>query len=165
MLHCFQCGKDLPDNLAFCLFCGAQLNDDAATVVRPVVETQPVASGGGAGKFILGSLIGAVSVIALVAIAAFVIMSMRGEDKPQNVIAVPAATPTPTPTKATATPTPVRQTPTPSREVFVKPEPVERVCSVVNPEEALSTFASAVTSGIAQWTPRRSTPRSRRAKR
>ena len=37
MLHCFECGSDLPDNVIFCLNCGAKLPLDDKTIVIPVV--------------------------------------------------------------------------------------------------------------------------------
>lgn len=43
MLHCFQCGADLPDNLFYCLHCGARLDgNDQPTVIRQPIQP-PVA--------------------------------------------------------------------------------------------------------------------------
>src|SRR5947208_1152904 len=116
MLHCFQCGADLTDNLAFCLHCGAPLEDDVPTVVHPTPEPvppiEPRSSGGsGIGKIVLGSLIGAIAVIVLLVVGAFVLFSMRSGERPTNVPVNNSDIGSPTPTRS---PTPKKPTPTPS---------------------------------------------------
>lgn len=137
MLHCFQCGADLPDNLAYCLHCGAALNDDTPTVVHPMPEPVPVEpqprQGSGALKFILGSLIGAIAVVVLLVVGAFVLFSMRDDDHPANIsVNNNANLSSPTPSKS---PTPKKPTPTPTPSSAN--ENTERVnvktCTVVNP--------------------------------
>jgi len=139
MLHCFQCGADLPDNLAFCLHCGAQLEDDVPTVVIPEpTPPEPRPSGGsGAAKFILGSMFGGIAVILLLGIGAFVLFSKRNDEHP-------AYTPvsnsnnnnnasSPTPPRS---PTPKKPTPRPSPSVVnnnTEPPATAKICIVVNP--------------------------------
>lgn len=33
-MHCFECAAAMPDNMIYCLNCGAKLNGEAETVVR-----------------------------------------------------------------------------------------------------------------------------------
>ena len=158
MLHCFQCGADLPDNLVFCLQCGARLEiDDDTTVVDPpiVIPIDPTPSpvvdplprpvdprpgvsrqGSGVLKFILGGLIGAGVVIVFLVVLGIVIYTVQGEQGTGNASpnASPANSPAPT------------QSPSPSPTATKKPSPtpdpanggtettaVTKVCDVVNP--------------------------------
>jgi hypothetical protein len=117
MLHCFGCGKDLPDNLAYCLYCGARLDDDDETVVNPTPAPRPIPyepipyeqkRGSGVGKFILGSLLGAFLVIALVAVGGFVLFSVKNGEVATNqpVLNANADSPTPQKTQSSKIPTP-----------------------------------------------------------
>src|SRR5689334_14669267 len=113
MLHCFSCGRDLPDNLAYCLYCGAKLeDDDAETVVNPTPIPQPVPyeqkPDSGIGKFILGSVLGGLLVILLVVLGGIALFSLRS-DNGDNGIKPPLMNKT----TNTETPTPARS-PSPS---------------------------------------------------
>jgi hypothetical protein len=145
MLHCFQCGADLPDNLAFCLHCGAKLDDEAPTVVRPgpddIHDAETIAANvpprsSGAAKFIVGSLLGAIAVILLLVIGAFVLFSMRNGEHPTNVpvnINNNNAVGSPTPARS---PTPKKPTPTPSPSAIndnSEPPTAAKTCTVINP--------------------------------
>jgi len=152
MLHCFECGADLPDNLLYCLHCGVQL--DAAedpTIVRPrpveplpkpVVplppEPQPVVirQSSGATKFILGALLGAGLVILLLIVGVFMLASNRSGQSnamrpPANQNTTPASpTPSPTP-KPSPSPTPAAKANVNSN---VDPALSVRDCVIISPE-------------------------------
>lgn len=34
MMHCFECGAAMPDNMVYCLLCGSKLGGEAETVVK-----------------------------------------------------------------------------------------------------------------------------------
>lgn len=150
MLHCFKCGKDLPDNINYCLYCGAELDADIETVVthRPfddpdpdpepaIVEPLPVIpqqKSSGIGKFIFGGLVGAGLVILALVGVGFILFSMQDRQNNANTIAnnknvsVNTPTPSPTPRKATQTPT---VTPTENDVHFITKL---RGCEIINPE-------------------------------
>ena len=141
MLHCFGCGKDLPDNLAYCLYCGAPLEDeDEPTVVYPPPPTpEPIVyerrRGSGIGKFILGSLLGGLLVILLLVIGAVVLFSfMKDDDRATNQAVNIAPTSSPTPVKS---PTPKKSSPSPTpaetNENIDVQKPSERECRIINP--------------------------------
>ncbi len=162
MLHCFNCGADLPDNVVFCLQCGKPLDVpevlEEDTVVRPKpfdpwpVEPKPVEPlpivdpvpqpaarrRGGAVYLILGILLGAGLVIALLIVGVFMIAALQNDPKgnapPANNKSV--GTSSPTPQTPTATPT-RKPSPTPTET------PIEndvhfitklRGCDIINPE-------------------------------
>ena len=141
MLHCFQCGTDLPDNLLYCLQCGARLDDDEVpTVVEiPVVtadDKRPVPiepKSGGMSKFLLGGLLGAGAVI-VVLVLGTIFFNMRGTPRantPVNKREVgntPTSTPTSTPTPRKVSPTP---TPLPANDDV--PITQVRTCEIINP--------------------------------
>jgi hypothetical protein len=131
MLHCFQCGADLPDNLLYCLQCGKPLDvAEEETVVRPkpvelwpidpkpveplpIIEPVPAPvqrQGSGTATLILGVVLGAGLVIGLLIVGVVLLTSGRDEKPkntpPVNVQATPnSPTPTTTPThKPTPTP-------------------------------------------------------------
>src|SRR5262245_6813078 len=101
MLHCFECGADLPDNIVYCLQCGKPLgNTDEETVVRPKpfdvwpVEPKPVEpipvepepapipaqrQGSNTATLILGVLLGAGLVLGLLIVGAFLLASNRDD--------------------------------------------------------------------------------------
>lgn len=158
MLHCFECGKDLPDNVLYCLYCGAELNSDFETARRPkpfdgpvpepaivepiptVVEPIPtvVKQKSGIGKFILGGVVGAGLVIVALFIGAVALFYNRTSQSGRNVaaqtnrniiVSTPTALqPSPTVRKATATPT---STPVENDVHFITKL---RGCEIINPE-------------------------------
>lgn len=143
MLHCFQCGSDLPDNLAYCLNCGARLDDsDAKTVVDPPVvrpdgmkpdQIEPK-TGGGVAKFLIGGLLGAGAVIVFLVALGFVayyVIDPNQTNTTANNKQDTVNTPTPTPTE-TPTPTPRKPTPTPENDNTETAADV-KICDVVNP--------------------------------
>jgi hypothetical protein len=133
MLHCFNCGADLPDNILFCLQCGKPLETaEEETVVRPKpiepwpvdpkpVEPLPIIEpvpapvrrrGSGTATLVLGVVLGAGLVIALLIVGVFVLTSVRDKQikntPPVNTQVATANNPIPTTTptrKPTATPT------------------------------------------------------------
>lgn len=160
MLHCFQCGADLPDNLVYCVHCGARLeDDDATTVVDPPIvipidtrptpiepkpfpaDARPIPAepkrGGGVLKFVIGGLLGAGAVIVLLVVVGFVVYYMSeqgqaGTNNGHNAVSTPTPTPTPTAT-ATPIPTPTRK-PTPaSANTNAGTVADVKTCDVINP--------------------------------
>ena len=143
MLHCFQCGADLPDNLVFCLHCGAKLEDDETeTVVIPEPVTPPPIDiapkpRGGAAKFVLGSLLGAVLVILLLAVGAVMWVSLRPEP-PLTTANVPvnkssAESPSPQPSSS---PSPRKPSPSPTPSAVndnTEPGTTAKTCTITNP--------------------------------
>lgn len=137
MLHCFNCGSDLPDNLAFCLHCGARLDDETATVVHTARRTQaddkpPVittGSGTGLAKLVIGGLLGAGAVIAIFVVLGVVLYSMQGNTDQSSS----ANDKTPTPT-LTPTPTPKPKTPTPTPDESQADNTSEEECDITNPQ-------------------------------
>lgn len=151
MLHCFKCGKDLPDNIAFCLYCGADLDADEETVVkhRPfddpvpepaIVEPLPLPApvirdkkSSGIGKFILGGLVGAGFVLLAVIAVGFLLFSIQDRQNGNANLLVnknavtnsPTFTPTRKPT-ATATATP--------SNANTNSAPETHDCVIINPE-------------------------------
>jgi hypothetical protein len=137
MLHCFNCGSDLPDNIVFCLHCGARLDDETATVVHTAPRTQedpqqpvltPPKPRAGIGKLIIGGLIGAGAVIGIFVVLGVVLYSIQSNDN-QNGITTNVKTPTPT---ATQTATPKLKTPTPTPADVSTDS--EEECDIVNPQ-------------------------------
>jgi len=164
MLHCFNCGADLPDNIVYCLQCGNPLNvGEDETVVRPkpvfdpnpidpqpvepipIIEPAPIPvarRGSGAPYLILGVVLGAGLVIGLLIVGAFMLAAMQSDrnvNPPQtnNKNAGPINTeiPTTTPThKPTATAT---STPSNGNTNSVSVAAL-RDCAVISPDgEAL----------------------------
>src|SRR4051812_2820131 len=105
MLHCFECGADLPDNIVYCLQCGKPLrNTEEETVVRPkpfdqwpveprpvepipVIEKEPAPikrQGSGTATLILGVVLGAGLVIGLLIVGVFMFASTRNEQSKIN---------------------------------------------------------------------------------
>ncbi len=135
MLHCFECGADLPDNIVYCLQCGTPLDvPEDETVVRPkpifdpdieprpvvpipVIEPTPVPvpvkRRSVAPYLILGVVLGAGLVIGLLIVGSFMLAAMQNDRNGnipannKNIAAVnsPSATATHKPT-ATFTATP-----------------------------------------------------------
>ncbi|MEP6786817.1 MAG: hypothetical protein ABJB40_00195 [Acidobacteriota bacterium] len=160
MLHCFQCGADLPDNLVYCVHCGARLEDpDATTVVDPPIvipidprpspvestpfpvdprpaPTEPKRSGGVL-KFIIGGVLGAGAVIVLLAIVGSVIyyMSEQGQGPANNGrSAVSTPTPVPTPTATTTPASAPTRKPTPMLvNANDETEAAAKSCEIINP--------------------------------
>src|SRR5438445_5986702 len=91
MIHCYNCGADMPDNMLFCTACGKKLDvpemetqvlpEAAAPTVRyttqPVTQPMVQRKRGGALKAIVLSIIGVVlaGVIVVVAAVLFVTLS------------------------------------------------------------------------------------------
>ena len=48
-MFCFKCGKEIPDNSAFCPFCGAKQESAAPSAPASDVEAKPAAAPSGAG--------------------------------------------------------------------------------------------------------------------
>ncbi|MBV9214659.1 MAG: hypothetical protein JO053_00665 [Acidobacteria bacterium] len=141
MLHCFNCGSDLPDDIVFCLQCGVRLDDETVTVVhraskpepiRPIGSGSPSARpGSGIGKLVVGGLLGAAAVVVLFAVLGVVLYSMMGPGN-QN-IAVNNKTLTQTPAPLTPTPAPKPKTPTPTPgENLLSDDDTD--CEIVNPQ-------------------------------
>jgi hypothetical protein len=151
MLHCFGCGRDLPDNLAYCLYCGAKLeDDDEPTVVNPPPVPQPSPyepipyepkPGSGFGKFVLGSLLGGLVVLLLLVVGALVLSALRdgGETATNSTnasnsnlnVSIAAS---PSPAKSA---TPKKQEPSPSPSDVnddLKEGKSARECRIVNPQ-------------------------------
>src|SRR4051794_21831239 len=132
MLHCFECGADLPDNIVYCLQCGKPLGAEEETVVRPkpfdpwlidpkpvepipVIEPEPVLAkrqGSGTATLILGVLLGAGLVIGMLIVGAFMFASNHTD---QTKINLPVNIQMPTQNSSTPTTTPTHKpTPTPT---------------------------------------------------
>src|ERR1043166_1551561 len=156
MLHCFECGADLPDNIVYCLQCGRPLNNaEEETVVRPKpidpwpVDPRPVEpipveparrpvarQGSSAATLILGVVLGAGLVIGLLIVGAFM-LSSNGNDKakiniPVNIQSATPNSPTPSMTatrKPTSTPTAA-----PSNSNTNSAQNLLRDCAVITPD-------------------------------
>ena len=155
MLHCFECGADLPDNIVYCLQCGKPLGGaEEETVVRPKpfdpwpidpkpvepipdIEPEPVPvrrQGSGTANLILGVLLGAGLVLALLIVGAFIIASNRDDSPkislPVNIQIATPGSPSPT-TTATRKPTP---TPTVAPSNSNSSQSAVRDCAVITPD-------------------------------
>ena len=145
MLHCFGCGRDLPDNLAYCLYCGAKLEDEEETVVNPKPAPQPMPpesrQSSGVGRFLLGSLLGGLLVLLFLIAGAFIFFSMRdGRETAMNSTPnntnIPSA---PSPTPPARSPTPKKPSPSPTVSKVndnAVPTNDHRQCIIINPEGA-----------------------------
>jgi len=156
MLHCFECGADLPDNIVYCLQCGKPLsNIEEETVVRPkpfdqfpveprpvepipVIEPEPVPvkrQGSGTATLILGVVLGAGLVIGVLIVGAIMFASSRDD---QAKIILPVNIQLQTPNNPTATTTPTHK-PSPSPSVAssnsnANSQRAFRDCAVISPD-------------------------------
>jgi hypothetical protein len=134
MIHCFNCGTDLPENVIYCLQCGRLVDDgEFDTRVRPAREKPkdtvvvvpmsstrtasapipPPAPKRSKAPWIALATIGALAVLGIVVVAAVVITYnvMKSSEPPiaaKRAITTPAATSTPSTSPPTATPAPKR---------------------------------------------------------